>query len=172
MKTQDMAVLLLATVLFGGTPLHAAEKNGLRVDISKRTIARSDKTSVRGLGSTSVDRNCVLKLDVTNNASKDFPESPVHYVILVQRWGLSESHNIERYEDDGVISSLRPAQTTSVKGGEFHLGGHLHGTSEMHVDKVAAWKVVITRNGEKVEFTSGSSFDSMDKSAKPAMTKP
>ena len=173
MKTHSIPVLFAAIGLLISAmkPLHAAEKGGLLVDISKRTIAKGDKISRNGAGTTEVDRTCAIKLDVKNNSTKDVPESPVHFTILIQRWGFSESHNLERYEDDGVLTPLRPSQSTSIRGGEFHIGGHLHGGSERHVDQVAAWKVVITRNGEKVEFTSGSTFEAMNKSAKPAMAK-
>ena len=43
----------------------------------------------------------------------------------------------------------------------------MHGTSEMHMDKMVAWKIVIERDGKKLEFTNASTFDSMNKRAKP-----
>lgn len=161
-------VLLIFTII----PLHAAEKGGLLVDISKKTIARKDRTTPYDAGSSVVDRTLALKLDVKNNSTKDLPSTPVHYIVLIQRWGSSERENLERFEGNGTIEALRPANSTSVQLGEFHIGGHMHASSERHVDHIAGWKVVITRNGKSVEFTSGPTFETMNDRAKPPTARP
>lgn len=159
-------------LFFVSTPLVAVEKGGLLVEISKKTVTRNDKVTVNGVGNMTVDRDQVLKLDIKNNSSKELPETPVESVVLVQRWGFSETANIERFTGTAKIDPLHPGQTTSIQVGQFHIGGHMHGSSDMHVDHVLAWKVSLTRDGQKLEFTSGANFDTMDRRAKPPTATP
>jgi hypothetical protein len=50
--------------------------------------------------------------------------------------------------------------------GEYHIGGHVHGSSDMHVDQLAGWKITIDQDGKKTEFRSGSTFDALNARAK------
>ena len=151
------------------SPARADEKGGLRVDVQKKVLNRNDKNTVNGVGTVEVDRTLTLKVDITNAAMRDMPETKADYIVLIQRWG-SETGNIERYEGSAKVDALLMSRAESVLLGEFHIGGHLHGTSEMHVDHLVAWKVVIERDGKKLEFSSTASFDSMNKKAKPGST--
>ena len=137
-------VLSLMVLVALGISVRAEEKGGLLVEVSKKVVARNDKVTVNGVGNMSVDRDMTLKLDIKNASNKDLPETPIESVILVERWGFSERANIERYTGTAKIEALHPAQTTSVQVGEFHIGGHMHGSSEMHVDHVIGWKVTLT----------------------------
>jgi hypothetical protein len=162
------AVAFLSLSLSATSSLLAVEKNGLLVEIGKKVMNRNDKVTVNGVGNMQIDHDLTLKLDIKNTASKDLPETPVDAVVLIQRWGFSESSNIERYAATAKIPPLHSAQTTSVDVCQCHIGGHMHGSSDMHVDKVIAWKVTLMRDNQKVEFTSSSNFDTLDKRARPA----
>ena len=150
--------------------LLAVEKGGLLVEISKKTVNRNDKVTVNGVGNMEIDRDQTLKMDVKNNSSKDLPETPIESVVLVQRWG-GELSNLERFTGTAKIPPLHPGQTTSVDVGQFHIGGHMHGSSDRHVDKVFAWKISLMRDGQKVEFTSSSEFEAYDRRIKPGANK-
>jgi len=160
-------IVSVLMVLLAGASLLAAEKGGLLVDVSKKTVGKNDKITPNGVGNMTVDRDQTLKLDVKNTSNKELPATPVESIILVQRWE-SETANIERYTGSAKLEALKPAQVGSVLVGEFHIGGHMHGSSEMHVDHVVAWKVTLMRDGQKLEFTSSSNFDTLDRHAKPA----
>jgi hypothetical protein len=129
-------------------------------------LNRNYKNTVNGVGSMEVDRTLSLKVDITNASMRDMPETKAEYIVLIQRWG-SEIGSIERYEGSAKVDPLLVSRNESVLLGEFHIGGHMHGTSEMHVDHLLAWKVVIERDGKKLDFVSTASFDSMNKRAKP-----
>lgn len=156
-----LSLSLLATSAF------AAEKGGLLVEISKKVVGRNDKVTVNGVGNMQIDHDMTLKMDVKNTSSKELPETPVESIVLIQRY-FSESATFERFTGTAKIPALHPAQVASVEVGSFHIGGHMHGSSDMHVDKVAAWKITLTRDGQTLEFTSGSSFDLLNKRAKDA----
>jgi hypothetical protein len=113
----------------------------------------------------SVDRDLAFKVDVKNTSNKESTASTVDTVVVIQRWE-SETGSTEKSEGHAPLEALHPAQTTSVNVGQFHIGGHMHGSSTMHVDQVIGWKVVITRDGQKIEFTSGTNFESLEKKAK------
>ena len=149
---------------------HADERGGLLVDVQKKVVSRGDQTTPRGVGSSNVDRTLSLKLDIKNNAMREMPEAKIEYIVLIQRWG-SETGNIERFQGAAKAEALGISHSGSVLLGEFHIGGHLHGGSEHHVDHIAAWKVIIERDGKKLEFMSTSSFDSLNKRARPGAKK-
>ncbi len=150
-------------------PSGAEEKGGLLVDIQKKVLARGDRNTPNGVGSTEIDRTLSLKMDVKNNTMKPMPEAKVSYTVLLQRWG-TETGNVERFTGEAKIEALGMTHSGTVIMGEFHIGGHMHGTSEMHVDRLLAWKVVIERDGKPVEFVSASSFESLNKRARPGTT--
>ncbi len=166
LRVNLLAVSFLSLSLFVTSAL-AVEKAGLLVEISKKVVNRNDKVTVNGVGNMEIDHDMTLKMDVKNTSSKDLPETPIESVVLIQRY-FSESATFERYTGTAKITPLHPAQVVSVDVGSFHIGGHMHGSSDMHVDKVAAWKITLTRDGQKVEFTSGSNFETLNKRAKDA----
>lgn len=163
-----VGVVSAVALLLAALSVQAEEKGGLLVEISKKVVGRNDKVTVNGVGNMTIDHDVTLKLDVKNTSNKEFPQTPVDSVVLVQRWGISESASVERYTGTAKIDALHPAQNTSVDVGSFHIGGHMHGSSDRHVDKVVGWKVTLTRDGQKLEFTSSSNFESMDRRARPA----
>jgi hypothetical protein len=151
-------------------PASAEEKGGLLVDIQKKVLLRGDRNTVNGVGSTEVDRTLSLKMDVKNVTMRNMEEAKVTYTVLLQRWG-TESGSIERFAGQAKLEALGMTHSGSVVMGEFHIGGHMHGSSEMHVDRLLAWKVVIERDGKPVEFVSTSSFESLNKRARAGSTR-
>jgi hypothetical protein len=86
-------------------------------------------------------------------------------VILVRRWGLSETGSTERYAKELKLDPLKPSQEIDLLLGEYHIGGHMHGSADYHVDQVVAWKVSVDHAGKKVEFLSNPKFEAENKRA-------
>lgn len=172
LQAQWLLFLVLCTsgLFLAATPAGAEEKGGMLVDIQKKVLSRGDRNTVNGVGSVEVDRTLSLKADVKNNTMRNMTEAKVRYVVLMQRWA-SEAGNIERYEGEAKLDPLGVSHSGSVMLGEFHIGGHMHGSSEMHLDRLLAWKVIIERDGKPVEFSSTSNFETLSKRAKPGMVK-
>ena len=168
MRVTPAVVSVLLLLFLPATSLQAVEKAGLLVEIGKKTVANNDRVTVNGVGNMAIDHDLVLKIDVKNASNKELPETPIDSIVLVQRWGSSETPRFERYTGTAKLEPLHPAQTGSVDVGQYHIGGHMHGSSDRHVDKVMGWKVTLMRDGQKVEFTSSAGFDAMDKRATPA----
>ena len=145
------------------SPAKAAEQGGLLVNVSKKTIARNDGRDSFSSGFKSVDRMLTLKLDVKNTSMKAFEPATVEYVVLIERWAIGEKGAVERFEGTKPLEQLLPSNSASLLLGEYQIGGHMHGTSDMHVDHLVAWKVVVPRDGRKLEFTSGSNFDTLNR---------
>jgi hypothetical protein len=161
------AVFIFLCVGIGA--LYAVEKGGLRVEISKRTTSNQDKNT--DFGEKRIDRNMSLKIDVTNTSMHDMPATSVDYVVLIRKPYYSYSDgtsNIWRYQGTVPLKQLLASEGTSILLGDFHIGGWQYGNSSQGMDKLEAWKVVITRDNQKLEFVSSSSFDSVDKHAKDA----
>lgn len=147
-------------------PVRATEQGGLLVEISKSVVQRNDGPPKKRLGTMSVDRTMSIKVDVKNSSMKDMAATNVEYVALVERWSLREENKIERFQGSKPLEAIPVAHNATVLLGEFHIGGHMHGTSERHVDHLIGWKVVIERDGQKLEFTSGSNFDLLNAEAR------
>ncbi len=156
----------LALLLLAVCPARAEEKGGLLVDVQKKVLSRNDQTTPRGVGNVNVSRTLSLKVDLKNVSMRDMPETKISYIVLIQRWG-SETGNIERYVGEAKMEAMNIANGQSVTLGEFPIGGHLHGSSEHHVDHMLAWKVVIERDGKKLDFSNTGSFDALSNRARP-----
>ena len=153
----------LALLLIVPTVLRAVEKNGLRVDVTATTLDRAD-----GKGNyKEIDRTMALKVKVRNTSMKPRPEGELEYTIFVKRWGYSESGTYESYKGTVKLEALLPSKEVEVRGDEFRLGGHMHGTSRMHVDDLAGWKVVVRQGDQVTECSSSSNVAGMAKSAQP-----
>ncbi len=139
-------------------PARAVEKDGLRVDVQQTVLDRNDgRPSIW----REINRTMALKLKVTNNGFADLPEGKVKYTVLIQRWG-SETGNVARYSGEAEIPAMLRRKAAELVLGEFTIGGHLHGTSRMHVDDLAGWKLEFSIGEKKVVISSSSSFDRMD----------
>ncbi len=106
-----------------------------------------------------------LKAAIKNISSKELPAGKVESVLVMRRWSLSETHTLNRYTKQLDLGAMKVAQEVEMLVGEYHIGGHMHGTSDTHVDQIAGWKITFDQNGKKTEFLSSSSFDSLNKKA-------
>ena len=153
-----LAVTALSCSCLLATSL-AEDKNGLRVLVAKKTLDRADG---RPSSMREIDRTMALKATVKNISSKDRPEGMIHCIILIRRWALSEAGSIERHTKELKLEPLKTAAERELAVGEYHIGGHMHGSSDMHVDQLAGWKITIDEAGKKTEFRSGSNFDALN----------
>ncbi len=161
-----ISILFLASVWATAT-LFAMEKDGLRVEIVPKVVAdRSAYPSSFSL-TTEVDEDMSLKATIRNVSMKDSPESTIDYVVIVQRWDAERSL-YNSYKGSEKLQALRFGEQVEVDIGNYHLGGHLHGNSPQHKDKLAAWKIVVNQGGKTIELVSASNFDSLNKVAEPA----
>ncbi len=143
----------------------AEEKNGVRVDVTKKTLERNDGRSgyTREIG-----RIMTVHATVKNTSFNDWPEgTSLEWFVVVQRWNLGETENLELNSGTEKLPELKKASATDIDLGEIEIGGHLHGTSKKHVDEIAGWKIVIKRDGKTTEFASSSSVERLIKRAKP-----
>lgn len=158
-----MKLWITTLALFAATlsPLTAAENGGLLVDVQKVSLERHDSGY---LGETEINRTMGLKINIKNNSMKEVPETTLKYVILLQRWGM-ETGNIERTQGELKFEKLLASRSVTVNAGEIKIGGHMHGTSDKHVDRIAGWKITIVRDGRVLDFLSNSNFDTLNKRA-------
>lgn len=154
--------LLLALV---SPPLNAIDKEGMTVNVSKRIINRNDTVHHDGIGDMEIDRTMTLRLDVKNTSRKTMAATTVAYTVLVQRWNFGEREDIESYSGTMPIEEIVSLNAISSSLGEYRIGGHMHGTSDRHTDRMLAWKVVIERDGKKVEVLSTPRFEALNKRA-------
>jgi hypothetical protein len=146
----------------------AEEKEGVRVEIVPHIVENRSVGRSSGKLLTPVDKDMSLKAAVKNVSMKDAPEGSIDYVILVKRWTASEQERIARYSGSQKLPPLRPAQQVEIDVGKYHIGGHSHGTSSRHEDKLAGWKVTVTQGSRVVEFHTPTTFDALNGKATPS----
>lgn len=160
MHTKFLPLLLAAA--FATVPALAEDKNGVRLNITKKTLDRADgKPGYM----REIDRTMAFKAFFKNLTMKDMVEGNLECVILVRRWGSSETGSTERYSKQLKLEPLKPSQETELLVGEYHIGGHMHGTADYHVDQVIGWKISVDHAGKKTEFFSSPKFESDNKRA-------
>lgn len=142
-------------------PLRAEDRDGFRLTVSKNTVSRRDGPSMY---TREIDRDLILKAVLINTSMKDRKDVRIEYAILIKRW-LGESGGLERHSGKVEIPLLRRSEAMDVKTGQFHIGGHLHGTSKIHVDELEGWKFTVFVDGKPTEFRSSSNFDALNKRA-------
>ncbi len=142
----------------------AEDKNGIRVLVTKKTLDRADG---RPGYSREIARTMALKATFKNISMKDLGEGKIECVILVRRW-TTETGSTERYTKELKLEPMKTAQELDLLVGEYHIGGHMHGTSDHHVDQVVAWKLTVDHAGKKTDFLSSSNFEALNKRATDA----
>ncbi|MEO7932206.1 MAG: hypothetical protein ABIT76_03505 [Chthoniobacterales bacterium] len=173
MRTTHFAprALLLAIVIAtfcGHSALQAEDRNGLLFNVAKKTLSREDGPNMDY--AKEIARDLVLKATLKNISMKDREPGSVEYSILIRRWG-GEIGSTQRYSGTVPLTALKRGQEVEVNSGQFHIGGHLHGTSRIHVDELEAWKFIVIIGDQKTEFRSSAKFDVLDKKATPAPAK-
>src|SRR5688572_27117986 len=164
MNLTSVPIFAAFTLMAFSSSCLAEDKNGLRVLITKKTLDRGDG---RPGYMREVSRTMALKATFKNISMKDLAEGKVECVILVRRW-TSETGSTERYTKELKLDPLKTAQELELLVGEYHIGGHMHGTSDHHVDQVVAWKLTVDHAGKKTDFLSSSNFESTNKRASDA----
>jgi hypothetical protein len=154
-----VSVFLLFTGL--AAPLHAEDRDGFRLTVNKNTVSRRDGPSTY---TKEIDRDLLLKAVLLNTSMKDRKDLRVEWVILIKRW-LGESGALERNSGKMDVALLKRSEATDVKTGTFHIGGHMHGSSKMHVDELEGWKFTVFVDGKPTEFRSSTSFDALNQRA-------
>jgi len=161
--------LAVAALLIAIPFARAEEREGLCVEIVPNIAAdRSEKPGSTQSLQAKVDKDMSLKATVKNVSMKELPEGSIEYVILVSRWTADEKEKISRYTGTEKLPGLKPAEQVEVAVGQYQIGGHRHGTSSRHEDKLAGWKLVATPAGRRIEFRTPSSFEAMSNSAQSA----
>lgn len=161
-KTLFITVCFFVHCLIAGAL--AEDKNGFRLLVTKKTLDRADGKA----GYTQeIDRTMALKAAVKNVSREDLPDGKISSVVLIRRWA-TESGSMDRYTKEVKLGPLRTAQEAELLVGEYHIGGHMHGTSSHHVDQVMAWKITVEHAGKKTDFLSGDNFESLNKRATDA----
>jgi hypothetical protein len=144
-----------------------AEKEGLRVEIIPKVLSDRSALANSAVFKTPVDQDMSLKATFKNISMKDAPEGSIDYIVLVQRWS-AETARYSSYTGTQKLVPLRFGDPVEVDIGQYHLGGHLHGLSDRHKDRLAGWKIVVTQGSKKIEFSTPPNFDQLSKEARPA----
>ena len=144
---------MLVVCLFS-LPLVAAEKEGLRVEVVPKLVSEKGAAVNPNTLTTEVSQEMSLKATFKNVSMKDAPESTIDYVVLVQRWTGTEKEDIARYKGTQKLEPLQFGHQAELDIGQYHLGGHLHGTSDRHKDRLAAWQIVVMQGTKKIEFNT------------------
>ncbi len=156
---------LIVVTLLLSIPVLAEDKNGLRVMVTKKTVDRADGKP--GSFMREVDRSMALKATFKNITNKDLPAGKISCVILVRRW-TSETGATNRYTNELTLDALKTAQEQELLVGDYHIGGHLHGSATYHVDQVVGWKLTVDHEGKKTDFLSSPTFETDNKRANDA----
>ena len=164
MNPRTLLVAALFVVQFLTLRALAEDKNGLRLLVSKKTLDRADGKA----GYTKeIDRTMALKAQIKNISNQDLPDGKISGVVLIRRWA-TETGSVDRYSKEIKLDPMRTAQELEELVGEYHIGGHMHGSSDRHVDQVVAWKISVEHAGKKTEFLSNDTFESLNKRATDA----
>jgi hypothetical protein len=164
MHPRTLLIAALIVVQFLTLGVQAEDTNGLRLLVTKKTLDRADgKPGYM----KEIDRTMALKGQIKNISNQDLPDGKISSVVLIRRW-TTETGSVERYAKEVKLDPMRTAQELELLVGEYHIGGHMHGTSDRHVDQVAAWKITVEYAGKKIEFLGTPDFESMNKRASDA----
>jgi hypothetical protein len=146
--------------------LYAEEKQGIRLDVTPHLTESRGERKPTQAGTTEVDKTMAMKVAVKNTSMKDQPEASIAYTFIVERWDGSEKGTYSSYTGTQQVRALRPAEQTELDVGTYKIGGHRHGTSSRHEDKLAGWKIVVSHGDRKVEFASSPNFAALETRAR------
>lgn len=144
----------------------AMEQDGLRVEVEPKVLSDGSAAATSAHPNAAVNQEMSLKATFKNISMKDAPGGTIDYVVLVRRW-TAESDKLSLYRGTQKLEAIWFGQEISVDIGNYHLGGHMHGTLDKHKDKLAGWKIVVTQGDKKTEFSTPTDFASLEKAAKP-----
>ena len=156
---------LVAGLLSAVAAAHAEEKQGIRLEVTPHMTENKSERGQRSSGHTEVDKTMAMKVSVKNTSMKDHPPASISYTFIVERWAGDEKETYSSYTGTQQVKALRPAEQTELAVGTYKIGGHRHGTSPRHEDKLAGWKIVVSHGDRKVEFSSASNFTALEQRA-------
>lgn len=142
----------------------AEEKNGLSVNVSKKTLDRADVRSGYIGYSDRIDRTQGLKVAIKNTSFKPMPDGEIEWTILVRRY---YSTAILSYQGKEALKALKPAEAAELTIGAAQILGW-RDASEQTKDKIE-YQVIVNQAGkEMIRVESTASFDTLKKRATPA----
>ena len=159
-------LLLLALLTVAMNNAGAEEKQGIRLDVTPHIAENRSVRTPNQAGITESDKTMSMKVAVKNTSMNDMPEASLAYTFIVERWNISEKESYSFYTGTQQVKALRPADQVSLDVGTYKIGGHRHGTSPRHEDKLAGWKIVVTRGTQQTEFSSTPNFAALEARAK------
>ncbi len=158
-----IAVSLL-TVLFA-FEAGAEERNGLLINVSKRTLNRADRRDT--VYYTQYDRTQGYKLTVKNTSLKALPEGEVNWTILVLK---PISGTTEKYVGTEKLKPLRSSESVELMIGAVPIGGYRY---ERDYKDEMEHEIVISHAGkETIRSSSKPSFAALAKRATLIETEP
>lgn len=152
-----LIALLLAMLV---TPQAVAqEKNGLSVNVTKRTLNRNDKRSYAYY--TRYDRTQGFKVVIRNTSLKPLPEGEVSWTILVRK--ALYSNRTEKYVGTEKLKPLRPSESVELMVGAVPIEGYRY---ERDYKDDMEYELVMTHSGkETARFSSKPAFAALAKGA-------
>jgi hypothetical protein len=151
-----IAVSLLTTLL--AFEAGAEERNGLLVNVSKRTLNRADRRDT--VYYTQYDRTQGYKVTIKNTSLKALPEGEVNWTILVLK---PVSGTTEKYVGTEKLKPLRSSETVELMIGAVPIGGYRY---ERDYKDEMEHEIVISHAGkETLRSSSKPSFAALAKRA-------
>lgn len=98
----------------------AEEKNGLMVNVTKRTLSRSDRRD--SIYYTLYNRTQGYKMAIKNTSLRPMPEAEVTWTILVRKANYSD--RTEKYTGTEKLKALRSSETMDVMFGAVPISGY------------------------------------------------
>ena len=159
-------LLLGSSFTLLATAMQAEEKQGVRLDVTPHVSENRSDRKPSSAGILEVDKTMAMKVAVKNTSMKDLPAASIDYTFIVERWTGDEKETYNSYTGTQQVKALRPAEQTQLDVGSYKIGGHRHGTSPRHEDKLAGWKIVVSHGDRKLEFASSSNFAALEARAR------
>ncbi len=158
-----IAVSLLITLL--AFEAGAEERNGLLVNVSKRTLNRADRRDT--VYYTQYDRTQGYKVTIKNTSLKALPEGEVNWTILVLK---PVSGTTEKYVGTEKLKPLRSSESVELMIGAVPIGGYRY---ERDYKDEMEHEIVISHAGkETLRSSSKPSFAALAKRATLIETEP
>jgi hypothetical protein len=138
-----------AVIFLGGAmlllPASAEEKNGLMVNVSKKTLGRVDNGPSAQIGKTQA-----LGVVVKNTSIKDLPEGEVKWTILVLK---ADSTTPYKYIGREPLKALRPSASAELVLGAAQTTGYRASYYGNYRDKLE-YEITINHAGKESFRTS------------------
>lgn len=150
------AALLFLALVFPSFS-SAEERNGVLLNVSKRTLNRADR---RDVYYTRYDRTQGYKVTLKNTSLKALPEGEVQWTILVVKAAYGGT---EKYTGKEKLKPLLPSETVELMVGAVPVGGYR--IDRDYKDEMEH-EIVVTHNGkETIRASSKPAFAALARNA-------